>query len=504
MSDNWILAIIVGYFVVLFLISLWTSRKADEGTFFRGNRASPWYLVAFGMIGASLSGVTFISVPGWVGTQQFAYMQMVMGYLVGYIVIAFILMPLYYRLNLTSIYKYLETRFGKASYKTGASFFLLSRILGASFRLYLVALVLDGFVLGEGHLGIPFWATVAISIALIWVYTYKGGIRTVVWTDTLQTLFMLVAAGLGVYFVAGSLGLDSVGATWDAVMESDFSQTFYWEWDTKLNFWKEFIGGAFIAIAMTGLDQDMMQKNLTCKSLGDAQKNMMSFSAVLIVVNLAFLILGALLYMFAIKEGLITDSAEGFMEINPETGELIKLKTDKLFPRIALEYMNPVLEVFFVLGLIAAAYSSADSALTALTTSVCVDFLNFEERQDTDKKTVLRQRIHLMVSGVIFVAILIFNLVNDTAVIGAIFSAATHTYGPLLGLYAFGLFTRWQVHDQYVPIVCIVSPVAIYIINYFTGDWLGFSTLVANGALTFLGLALLIKASPQKAYESGF
>lgn len=502
MSDTWILAIIVGYFVVLFLISLWTSRKADEGTFFRGNRASPWYLVAFGMVGASLSGVTFISVPGWVGTQQFAYMQMVMGYLVGYVVIAFVLMPLYYRLNLTSIYKYLDTRFGRASYLTGASFFLLSRILGASFRLYLVALVLDGFILGEGHLGIPFWATVAISIALIWIYTYRGGIRTVVWTDTLQTLFMLIAAGLGVYFVAGSLGLESVGATWEAVMDSDFSQTFYWEWDTKLNFWKEFLGGAFIAIVMTGLDQDMMQKNLTCKNLGDAQKNMMSFSVVLVVVNLAFLVLGALLYMFALQEGLITNTPEGFMEINPDTGELAKLSTDKLFPRIALDYMNPVMEVFFILGLIAAAYSSADSALTALTTSVCVDFLGFEERQDTDRKTVLRKQIHLLISGVIFVAILIFNLVNDTAVIGAIFSAAMYTYGPLLGLYAFGLFTKWQVRDAYVPIVCMASPILIYVINYYTDGWLGFSTLIANGGLTFLGLMLLIEPAPKKVHAS--
>lgn len=502
MSETWILVIIISYFALLFVISLLTGRKANEDTFFRGNRSSPWYLVAFGMIGASLSGVTFISVPGWVGTQQFAYMQMVLGYLVGYGVIAFVLMPLYYRLNLTSIYKYLETRFGTYSYKTGASFFLLSRVLGASFRLYLVALVLDKFVLGEGHMGIPFWATVAISIALIWVYTFRGGIKTVVWTDTLQTLFMLLAAGMGVYYIAGELGLESVGEVWDAVDNSQYSQTWFWDWESKYNFFKQFLGGAFIAIVMTGLDQDMMQKNLTCKTLGDAQKNMMSFSVVIVVVNLGFLILGALVYMFAMSKGLISD-VDGLMSLNPETGEVIgKLKTDELFPQIALEYMDPVLGVLFVLGLIAAAYSSADSALTALTTSVCIDFLDFEKRTDAKVKDRTRRLVHIGVSVVIFIAILIFNLVNDTAVIGAIFSAATYTYGPLLGLYAFGLFTKFKVHDQFVPVVCILSPILIYVLNYFTGNWLGFATLIANGGLTFLGLLICVKWDALKTHAS--
>lgn len=503
MSETWILVIIFSYFALLFVISLLTGRKADESTFFRGNRASPWYLVAFGMIGASLSGVTFISVPGWVGTQQFAYMQMVLGYLVGYGVIAYVLMPMYYRLNLTSIYKYLEPRFGVYSYKTGASFFLLSRILGASFRLYLVALVLDKFVLGEGHIGIPFWATVAISIGLIWVYTFRGGIKTVVWTDTLQTLFMLLAAGFGMYFIAGELELDSVGKVWDAVAASDYSQTFYWDWNDKYNFFKQFLGGAFIAIVMTGLDQDMMQKNLTCKSLGDAQKNMVSFSVVLVFVNLGFLVLGALVYMFAMSKGLVGEVDGALMSLDPSTGEVLgKLKTDELFPQIALEYMDPVLGILFVLGLIAAAYSSADSALTSLTTSVCIDFLNFEKRTDTKAKNQTRLLVHLGISGIIFIAILIFNLVNDTAVIGAIFAAATYTYGPLLGLYAFGLFTKLKVHDQFVPIVCILSPVLIYVLNYFTGNWLGFATLIANGGLTFVGLLICVKWTEAKTHAS--
>lgn len=503
MSPSYILIPIALYFVVLFVISLVTGKKADEETFFRGNRSSPWYVVAFGMVGASLSGVTFISVPGWVGTQQFAYMQMVLGYLVGYLVIAYVLMPLYYRLNLTSIYKYLEQRFGPVAYKTGASFFLLSRILGASFRLFLVAMVLDAFVLTEELLGwdVPFWAAVAISIALIWVYTFRGGIKTVVWTDTLQTLFMLVGAGITVYFIIDAMDLGGIGGAWEAVQESGMSKTWFFDVDSKYYFWKQFLGGAFIAIVMTGLDQDMMQKNLTCKTLKDAQKNILSFSTVLIIVNFGFLLLGALLFMYGQSTGVITFEEGKLALLNGTTGAMESAGTDKLFPFLALNHLPAVVGVTFILGLIAAAYSSADSALTALTTSFCIDFLGFEKKEDGKWKKKTRGNVHIGMSVVLFIAILIFHLVNDTAVIAAIFVAATYTYGPLLGLYAFGLFTKLRVHDHLVPVVAILSPIALYLINYFTDNWLGFATLIANGALTFLGMLLITDWSAEPHVE---
>lgn len=489
-----LLGLIGAYFVVLFLISLWTGRKADDETFFRGKKSSPWYLVAFGMIGASLSGVTFISVPGWVGTQQFAYMQMVLGYFVGYIVIAYVLMPLYYRKNLTSIYKYLEERFGTMTYKTGASFFLLSRILGASFRLFLVAMVLDKFVMSQ--LGVPFIVTVSISIGLIWVYTYRGGIKTVVWTDTLQTLFMLLAAGITMYTIMDQMELNSLGAVWDRVADSGYGKTWFWDVSNKYFFGKQFVAGAFIAIAMTGLDQDMMQKNLTCRTLKDAQLNMVSLSVVLIVVNLGFLLLGALLFIYGDTTGM-TSFVDGELLVR-EGGKMVEARTDELFPYLALNHLDSVLVVvMFVIGLVAAAYSSADSALTALTTSFCIDFLNFEERKDEFWKKKTRNYVHLGMSGVLFVAILIFHQVNNSAVIGAIFTAATYTYGPLLGLYAFGLFTKFKVHDQYVPIVAVLSPVLLYCLNLFTDNWLGFATLPANGAFTFIGLCFLIQREKQ-------
>lgn len=501
MSSTLILIIIAIYFAILFGVSIVTGRKADEDTFFRGNKSSPWYLVAFGMIGASISGVTFISVPGWVGSQQFAYMVMVFGYLAGYIVIAFVLLPLYYRLNLTSIYKYLETRFGHYSYKTGASFFMLSRVLGSAFRLYLVASVLDIWVFAD--MGIPFAATVAISIALIWLYTFKGGIKTVIWTDALQTFLLLLAASLSVYFIAKEMGLESPGQVIDIISESKYSKMIFSDIGHPKQWLKQFLGGMFIAISMTGLDQDMMQKNLTCKSLGDAQKNMVSFSVILIFVNLLFLGLGALLYLYGTSKGLVIEQFGveghlplGFLDEGATTYS--DGMTDQLFPFLAFKHLPPFVGAVFILGLIAAAYSSADSALTALTTSVCIDFLNFENKTDIQKKNRTRQIVHVAMSLVMFVSILIFHLVNNTAVIGAIFTAATYTYGPLLGLYTFGLFTKLSVRDKWVPLVCILSPVICYLINLGTGDWLGFSTLPVNGALTFLGLLLISQGSSQE------
>ena len=484
MSPTLILSIIAAYFVVLFIIGKVTSKGADNNSFFIGNKQSPWWVVAFGMIGTSLSGVTFISVPGWVGTSQFSYMQMVLGYLVGYTVITTVLMPLYYRLNLTSIYTYLKDRFGTASYKTGASFFLLSRTIGAAFRLYLVAGVLQLTIFDAW--GIPFIATVIGTIVFIWLYTADGGIKTIIWTDTLQTLFMLLAVIFTVGIISQELGF-GFGEMVSAVRESDYSKIFFFEDSNHPKyFWKQFLAGAFISIVMTGLDQDMMQKNLSCRNIGEAQKNMFSFSIVLVFVNLFFLALGALLYLFASGKGIE-----------------IPAKTDDLYPLIATSGELPILVgILFILGLVAAAYSSADSALAALTTSACVDILDIEKRPENTRMQ-LRKRVHIIMSGLLVMTIMIFRWVNDESVISAVFRVAGYTYGPLLGLYAFGLFTKVNVRDKLVPIICLASPVLTYIINANSEAWLGgykfgFELLILNGALTFIGLLLVSKKSEPK------
>jgi len=477
LSPLLVILFIAGYFALLFGISHYTGKGADNEAFFLGNRKAPWYLVAFGMIGASLSGVTFISVPGWVGTSQFSYMQMVLGYLVGYFVIATVLMPLYYRLNLTSIYTYLEGRFGFWSYKTGAFFFLLSRTIGAAFRLYLVAGVLQIAVFDAWN--VPFAATVAITVLLIWLYTFKGGIKTIIRTDILQTLFMLIAVGVSMWLIADDLNL-GLNDLVKSIKESQYSRVFFFDdWNDKRHFVKQFLAGAFIAIVMTGLDQDMMQKNLSCRNIKDAQKNMFWFSIVLVFVNLFFLCLGALLYIFVNTKGID-----------------IPVKTDDLYPIVATRgYLSPVVGIFFILGLIAAAYSSADSALTALTTSFCVDFLNIDKREKQLSK-LIRKKVHVMVSVLLIIVILIFDVVNDESVISAIFTVAGYTYGPLLGMYAFGLFSKFKVRDKLVPVVCLLSPVVCYILNINSEEWFngfefGFEMLVINGALTFAGLLLI-------------
>lgn len=477
MSPTLILSIIAAYFVVLFIIGKVTSKGADNDSFFIGNKNSPWWIVAFGMIGTSLSGVTFISVPGWVGTSQFSYMQMVLGYLVGYTVIATVLMPLYYRLNLTSIYTYLDDRFGKFSYKTGASFFLLSRTIGAAFRLYLVAGVLQLTIFDAW--GVPFVVTVIGTIVFIWLYTYEGGIKTIIWTDTLQTLFMLIAVLLTVGIISQELGF-GFSEMVSTIRESDYSKIFFFEdVNHPKYFWKQFAAGAFISIVMTGLDQDMMQKNLSCKNIGEAQKNMFSFSFVLVFVNLFFLALGALLYLFATAKGIAI----------PE-------KTDDLYPLLATSGELPVIVgVLFILGLVAAAYSSADSALAALTTSACVDILDVEKKPK-ENQVKLRKKVHIVMSAVLVLTIMVFKWVNDESVISAVFRVAGYTYGPLLGLYAFGLFTKFNVRDKLVPIICLASPVLTYIINANSVAWLGgykfgFELLVLNGAITFIGLLLI-------------
>jgi SSS family transporter len=471
-----ILLLIIGYFSVLIFISYLTGKSADNNTFFKANNSSPWYLVAFGMIGASLSGVTFISVPGWVEAQNMSYFQMVLGYVVGYAIIGLVLLPLYYKLNLTSIYTYLEDRFGKYSYKTGASFFLLSRTIGAAFRLFLVANVLQ-VILFDAY-GIPFWVTVSITILLIWLYTFKGGIKTIVWTDTLQTLFMLIAVGVCIYTISSEMQISNL---FSYVADSELSKTFFFDDISAGNyFWKQFLAGAFIAVVMTGLDQDMMQKNLTCRNLKDAQKNMFWFTIVLVIVNFFFLALGVLLTDYAQQNG-------------------IDAHKDQLFPIIATKgTLGIATAIFFLLGLIAAAYSSADSALTSLTTSFSIDILEIDKKKDKSKQEKIRKKIHILFSIVLILVILVFKyFIANESVIANIFKAAGYTYGPLLGLYAFGLFTKLKVKDKLVPAICLLAPILTFIISFYSLKFFnfdfGFFVLVLNGFLTFVGLSLIKK-----------
>jgi Na+/proline symporter len=487
LSPAMIAGLIACYFIVLLVISYFTSRKSDNTTFFIAGRKSPWYLVAFGMIGASLSGVTFISIPGVVGgdgvNMGFSYMQMVLGYVLGYIVIAEVLMPIYYKLNLTSIYGFLEQRLGWEAYKTGAAYFLLSRVIGASFRLFLVAIVLQEFVMNA--YGIPFWMTVAATIGLIWIYTFRAGIKTIVYTDTLQTLGMLSAVALTVYMITQSMDW-TFAEMIHQIQAENYGQVFFFEngWEDPNYFFKQFISGALITIVMTGLDQDMMQKNLSCRNIGEAKKNMYSFTVILVFANLLFLTLGALLYIYARAKGI---------EI-PQAGE-----TDTLFPSIALNHLPASVGVLFVIGLIAAAYSSADSALTSLTTAFCVDFLGFE-RVERAPGVEKRWRIftHIGFSILLFSIIVVFNAVNEDAVINSLFKAAGYTYGPILGLFLFGLLLKKRIEGWPVVFICIIAPLLSYSINAYSdtllgGLSLGFLILAVNGVLTFAGLWIYAK-----------
>ncbi|MEZ4915306.1 MAG: sodium:solute symporter [Chitinophagales bacterium] len=484
-----IFSLILVYFGFLMLIS-WLTTKGGNQTnedFFIGKKVSPWYVVAFGMIGASLSGVTFISVPGAVGNLAgtngyFSYLQVALGYTLGYWIIATVLMPIYYRLNLVSIYTYLEQRLGVFSYKTGAAFFLLSRTIGASFRLYLVALVLQTFVFDAW--GVPFFANILFTLLLIWLYTLRGGIKTIVWTDTLQTALMLLTVIFTIIFISNALGY-SIGELPQKIWHSRYAKVFFFD---NINedryFWKQFLSGVFIAIAMTGLDQDMMQKNNSCKNINEAQWNMFSFSGVLLLVNVLFVSLGALLYLYA-----------NAMHIDLPAG------TDKTFPTLALNYFPPTMGIFFLLGLIAAAYSSADSALTALTTSFCIDFLDMDKNRL--KKSVAslqntRHYVHIGFALLIFLCILSFKYLLQEAVVSAVFRVASYTYGPLLGLFFFGIFTKYKVNDKFVPLVCLVSPAICYFLQanseqLFNGYKFGFELLILNGLLTFVGLLLIAK-----------
>ncbi|MDB4014152.1 sodium:solute symporter [Flavobacteriaceae bacterium] len=482
MQSSIIILVIILYFFGLFIVSNLTTGNNDNSTFFSANKESPWYLVAFGMVGASLSGITFISVPGDVGTSQFTYFQVVLGYLFGYFVVALLLLPIYYKLNLTSIYEYLKIRFGKVSHKTGAFFFFISRITGACFRLYLVAIVLQQFVFNE--LNIPFEFTVVISVLLIWIYTFRGGIKTIVWTDTLQTTFMLISVLLSIYLITKSLDWSLIDFINSDELKS-YSNIFVTEsFLEKNHFFKSFIGGMFITICMTGLDQDMMQKNLTCKSLKEAQKNMIIFSVVLVIVTFLFLLLGALLFIYSSKFNI------GIPELNGS------VNSDLLFPEIALNSgLGNLIGITFLLGLIAAAYSSADSALTSLTTSYCVDFADFKDKS-IEYQIKIRKRTHIIMSLVLIVVIIIFKNYLTTSVIDGLLILAGYTYGPLLGLFAFGIFTNYKIHDKYVWIVTSLSVfIMIFIGNldpqYLGGYKIGYELLPINGLLTFIGLILI-------------
>jgi len=489
MSPGILLSFIIGYFLVLLVISWLTSRKsADNDTFFVANRNSKWYLVAFGMIGTALSGVTFISVPGKVGAatgDQFEYFQFVLGNAAGFVVIATVLLPLYYRLKLTSIYSYIEGALGTWSYKTAAGIFLISRIIGSAFRLYLVVIVLQKFIFDSYH--IPFAITGLICLVLIWSYTFRGGLKTIIITDSLQTLFLVSSVFLSIYFICKSLNYNVFEAV-EAIKTSSYSKIFFFSdfLSSKFHFVKAFWGGLFITVAMTGLDQDLMQKNLSLKNIREAKKNMFSFTAVFVVINIFFLSVGALLWIYANKYGIKVE------------------KTDYLYPTIALKYLGLVPAMVFMLGLTAATFATTDSALTALTTSFCVDFLGFDRNKDINSKKMVNVRhyVHIAFSGCLFLTIIIFNSLNDGAVVSAIFKVASYTYGPLLGLYSFGLFlSNRQVNDKLTPFICLISPAICYYLSTHSAELMGGyvfdnELIIVNGLITFAGL--LITSSAKK------
>lgn len=473
-----ILITVALYFCALFVMSRLTARRSSNDTFYRANRRSPWYMVAFGMVGASISGVTFVSVPGMVMNIQMTYVQTCLGFILGYFAVAFLLLPVYYKLNLTTIYTYLGQRLGLRSYKTGAWFFLVSKMTGAAVRFYVVCIILQRFVLDA--YGVPFPLTVVVMVALIWFYTRRGGVKTLVWTDTFQTLCMFGALALIIVHVVGALGMTLPEAL-SAVAADSHSRMFVFDdWVSKQNFWKQFLSGVFIVIVMTGLDQDMMQKNLTCKTLRDAQKDMCTYGFAFVPANLLFMCLGVLLMLLAQRQGVAL----------PQAG-------DELLPMFAATgWLGSVVVVLFTVGIVAASFSSADSALTSLTTSYCVDIRG---RKDDER---LRKRAHLGIAVVFALFILVFRVVNSTSVIDAIYILCSYTYGPLLGLFAYGLLTKRSVNDRVVPYVAIASPIVCYVLNdvvaHATGYQFGYELLMLNGALTFVGLWLLSGASNKK------
>lgn len=494
MSPSVLLSFIIGYFLLLIIISYYTSRRSsDNSTFFIANRKSKWYLVAFGMIGTALSGVTFISVPGEVGNAagaQFKYFQFVLGNAIGYVIVATILLPLYYRMKLTSIYEVIERTLGKVSHKTAAAIFLLSRTIGSSFRLYLVAIVLQRFIFDS--MGVPFWLTIVLCLALIWGYTFKGGLKTIIITDTLQTVFLVASVFLSIYFICRSLNLN-IGSAFDVIRKSGYSKVFFTEnfVTSKFHISKQLLGGIFVTIGMFGLDQDLMQKNLSCVNIKEAQKNMFTFTVVFVIINLFFLSVGALLYIYAHNNHIA-------IPIDPTT---LKPRTDYLFPEIALNYFKGVPAVVFMLGLTAATFATTDSALTALTTSFCIDFLGFNNKEQKNEKSMVTKRhfVHVGFSILILFVILAFKILNDASVVSAIFKVATFTYGPLIGLFAFSLYAKKrQILDKATPVVCVVSPLICFFLDKYSQVILGGyvfaeELIIVNGLITFFGLFIISK-----------
>lgn len=488
-----ILTLIVVYFGILFFISHVVSDKnSNNDAFFKANKNSKWYLVAFGMIGTALSGVTFISVPGQVGSPdiQFKYFQFVLGNAIGFILIATILLPLYYRMNLTSIYEYIEKRLGYISYKTAATIFLISRTIGSAARLYLVVLVLQRYVFDA--FGVPFWVTVLISLALIFAYTYKGGLKTIIITDTLQTIFLVSSVIFTIIFICNSLDFN-VAEAFTAVKESSYSKIFFYEDWLKSNYFiKQILGGIFVTIAMVGLDQDLMQKNLSCKNIGEAQKNMFVFTAIFVIINIFFLSVGALLYLYANKNGIAIPMVDGVA------------RTDLLFPEIAFNYLALIPAIVFLLGLTAATFATTDSALTALTTSFCVDFLNMDKNADKPNAVRTRHFVHISFCLLMFLVIMMIYFLNSSSVVSLIFKIAAFTYGPLLGLYTFGLLMKTKtVIDKLVPVICILAPAITFVISVYSKDLFGNyefaeELIILNGALTFIGLLLISKPATQQ------
>lgn len=478
MSPTLLFSFVIGYFLLLLVVAYITSRNSNNDSFFIGNRNSNWMLVAFGMIGTSLSGVTFVSVPGAVGKESFAYFQITLGYLIGYVVIAYVLLPLYYRLNLTSIYNYLSSRLGFTSYKTGASFFILSRTLGATARLYLVVKILQDAILSS--FDIPFWLTTLIILIMILLYTYEGGVKTIVYTDTLQTTCMLLGLVICVVYILKSMHI-SLGQSLQAMGDKGYSKIFFTDPGSRFFFLKQIAAGAFITITMTGMDQEMMQKNISVKTLKDAQKNVVTLSLIMLGVILLFLVLGGLLYLFAELKGITA------------TG-------DSLFPTVALQHMPPVISAIFIIALISALFPSADGAITALTSSFCIDILGIQRNTvwtDKEKKKI-RQRVHLVFAVIFLLFVLVFRWVNNPSMIGVILKVAAYTYGPLLGLFSFGILTKRVVEDKFVPIICVLAPVICYILDkyqkqLFGSFEIGLELLIINGLLTFTGLLIISK-----------
>ncbi len=470
--------LIAAYFLLLLIISVFTSRKADNASFFLGNRQSPWYIVSIGMIGSSLSGVTFVSVPGWVQSQQFTYVQMVLGFILGYIVVANVLLPLYYKLNLTSIYTYLNQRFGPWSYKSGALLFIVSRTVGSAARMYLMAGVLQLAVFDA--LNIPFYITVIVTIGLIWLYTFRGGIKTIIWTDTLQTILMIGAVLTTIFYISKEMAFTPLQLL-SSISESDYSNIWVWsDWKSSQHFIKQFFSGAFITIVMTGLDQDMMQKNLSISGIKKARKNMYWYGSAFLPINLLFLSLGALMFMYV-----------------KHLGIALPQRADDLYPMLALGgHLPAVVGIIFILGLVAAAYSSADSTLTAVTTSFSIDILNIEKMDEARAKKT-RILVHIGFTIITALVILIFRALQQDSIINTIYTLAGYTYGPLLGLFAFGLFTKINIKDKWVVLAALVPPIITGILDYNALNWfgfkLGYEKLMINGLITFFILWLIRK-----------